>query len=153
MVTASKEASGKGRWRPSPTRRLRALLACACWSMGRQKSAPMARLGVGAVASQGEEDVAAAGGEIEDARGLLRGHGADEPPAPVEVEPAAHDVVHEVVAGGDAAEHGGDGLGRLMGEVVPDGGVVGGARQGHGAGSFAQAGRDRQPKMGEGTNS
>jgi len=43
--------------------------------------------------------------------------GLDEAVVPVEIEAAGHDVVHEVVAGGDATEHGGDGLGGLMGEV------------------------------------
>jgi hypothetical protein len=90
--------------------------------------------GVGAMALEGEQDVAAASGKIEDARGFLRGDGADKAPAPVEIESAAEDVVHEVVAGGDASEHGADGTGRLMGEIVPQGAViggVGGAGRGH----------------------
>jgi len=87
--------------------------------------------GVSLVPLQGEEDIAAARGEIEDAGGLLRGDSADEPTSPVEVEASAHDVVHEVVARSDAAKHGGDFPRRLMGEVVPDGGVVGDAGRRH----------------------
>jgi len=78
------------------------------------------------MALQCEEDIAAAGGEIEHTRGALRGHGPDQSPAPIGIEAAAHGEIHDVVPGRDAAKHGRDRFGRLMRKVFSYGGVVGG---------------------------
>ncbi len=89
MVRASNDALGNGRCRPSHDEQIARALGLRLLEHGQAEVGADGRLGVGAVALQREQHVAAAGGEIEHARGLLRGDGAGETPAPVDVEPTA----------------------------------------------------------------
>ncbi len=143
MVTASKEPAGKGEPEAVADEEVAGLFGARLLQHGQAEIGADHAFRKGAVPLQGEEDVAAAGGEVEDACGALRGHGVDEPPAPVGIEAAAHGEIHEVVTGRNPAEHGGDGFGRLVREILPDGGVVGGAGRRHG--SYHRAGGDLSP--------
>ena len=62
--------------------------------------------GVGAGALEGEGEVAASGGEVEDSGGSTVGDEADGLPAPEHIETEAEQVVCKIVALGDAGEIG-----------------------------------------------
>ena len=138
MVAASKVAFGNGRsaasaqTRSSPCRMQRSMARSrATSSMAALRSAITTLAAAIQLVDEPERDVAGAAGEVRKAHARARAQPFDQRRLPQPVQPARHQIVHQVVAGGDRIEHAADQPGVLVLAHPPEA-EIGLARGRHG---------------------